>query len=159
MFGFVSVSQLSADIRAKIHLIPSDIDLVVGIPRSGMIPAYMIGLLMNRLVTDLETFLANGTIGHGQTRKVGKTVAEPLAAKHVLLVDDSAFSGSSMRQCLERVQAAGFAGTITTCAVIVLPGAGTNVDIFFREMPDPRIFEWNAFQHPHIGSSCFDLDA
>jgi uncharacterized HAD superfamily protein len=30
--------------------------------------------------------------------------------------------------------------------------------VFFREVPYPRIFEWNAFHHPDISNSCFDLD-
>ena len=32
-----------------------DIDLVVGVPRSGMIPAYMIGLILNLPVIDIES--------------------------------------------------------------------------------------------------------
>src|SRR5215203_5470901 len=107
MFGYVSIAQLSADIRTKLHLIPRDIELVVGIPRSGMIPAYMIGLFTNRLVVDLETFLANGQAGHGQTRAVAAKLIEPFAAKHVLLVDDSLRTGSSMKRCVERVREAG----------------------------------------------------
>ena len=158
MFGYVSIAQLSADIRTKLHLIPREIELVVGIPRSGMIPAYMIGLFTNRLVVDLETFLANGQAGHGQTRAVGAKLVEPFAAKHILLVDDSLRTGDSMRKCVERVQSAGFKGKITTCAVIVVPEKGVEVDLFFREMPQPRIFEWNAFHHPQIANSCFDLD-
>jgi uncharacterized HAD superfamily protein/adenine/guanine phosphoribosyltransferase-like PRPP-binding protein len=158
MFGYVSIAQLSADIRTKLHTLPRDIDLVVGIPRSGMIPAYMIGLFTNRLVLDLETFLANGRAGHGSTRAVGARLVEPFAAQHVLLVDDSLRTGKSIKQCVERVRAAGFAGKVTTCAIVVVPERGTDVDIFFREMPHPRIFEWNAFHHPQIENSCFDLD-
>jgi uncharacterized HAD superfamily protein/orotate phosphoribosyltransferase len=158
MFGYVSISQLSADIRAKLYVIPRDIDLVVGIPRSGMIPAYMIGLFTNRLVVDLETFLAKGQAGHGTTRAVGAKLLEPFAAKHVLLVDDSLRTGKSMKDCVERIRAAGFPGKLTTCAIIVVPEKGAEVDVFFREMPHPRIFEWNAFHHPQICNSCFDLD-
>jgi len=158
MFGYESVAELSADIRANLDLIPRDIDLVVGIPRSGMIPAYLIGLYINKLVVDLETFLANGSVGHGSMRVVGAAVSEPLAAKHVLIVDDSLTSGASMRRCIERVRASAFAGRMTTCAVIVVPSMGAAVDLFFKEMPQPRIFEWNAFHHPDVKNSCFDLD-
>jgi uncharacterized HAD superfamily protein/adenine/guanine phosphoribosyltransferase-like PRPP-binding protein len=158
MFGYVSIAQLSADIRTKLHTVPRDIELVVGIPRSGMIPAYMIGLFTNRLVVDLETFLANGQAGHGQTRAVGAKLVEPFAAKHILLVDDSLRTGDSMKRCVQRVRDAGFKGKVTTCAVIVVPEKGVEVDLFFREMPHPRIFEWNAFHHPQVANSCFDLD-
>jgi len=158
MFGYVSVAQLSADIRAKLQDIPQTIDLVVGIPRSGMIPAYLIGLYLNRHVVDLETFLANGVAGHGHTRKVGIDIAEPQAARHILLVDDSLMTGGSLQRSIERIRASSFSGKLTTCAAIVMPAAGSSVDLFFREMPRPRIFEWNAFHHDMIEKSCFDLD-
>lgn len=158
MFGYVSIAQLSADIRAGLHLLPRDFDLVVGIPRSGMIPAYMIGLFTNRLVIDLETFLSKGVAGHGSTREVGAKLVQPFEARHVLLVDDSLRTGRSMRECLARVRNAGYGGRITTCAIIVVPDKGVEVDVFLREMPHPRIFEWNAFHHPQICNSCFDLD-
>ncbi len=158
MFGYVSIAQLSADIRAKLHLIPRDIELVVGIPRSGMIPSYMIGLFTNRLVVDLETFLSNGHAGHGRTREVGAKLVAPFEARHILLVDDSLRTGKSIKECVRRIREAGFPGKVTTCAVIVVPERGTDVDLFFREMPHPRIFEWNAFHHPQIENSCFDLD-
>jgi uncharacterized HAD superfamily protein len=158
MFGYVSVAQLSADIRAKLHAVPRDIDLVVGIPRSGMIPAYLIGLYLNRLVVDLETFLANGVAGHGDTRKVAMDIAAPQAARHVLLVDDSLQSGGSLQRSIERIRASPFSGKLTTCVAIVAPVAGSSVDLFFREMPQPRIFEWNAFHHDKVERSCFDLD-
>jgi uncharacterized HAD superfamily protein/hypoxanthine phosphoribosyltransferase len=157
MFGYESVAQLAADVRANAHLIPRDVDLVVGIPRSGMIPAYLIGLLTNKVVIDVETFLANGMPSHG-VRAVTAEVFEPLAAKHILVVDDSLTTGASMRKNIERIKAASFAGRIMTCAVIVIPSMRGAVDIFFREMPQPRAFEWNVLHHPDVTNSCFDLD-
>ncbi len=158
MFGYVSIGQLSTDIRSRLQVLPRDIDLVVGIPRSGMIPAYMIGLFTNRLVVDLESFLADRLPGHGSTRTVGATLESPLAARHVLLVDDSLRTGDSMRRCIRRVRQSGYSGRISTCAAVVVPEKGGEVDFFFREMPHPRLFEWNAFHHPQIANSCFDLD-
>ena len=158
MFGYESVAQLASDIREHIHRVPRDIDLVVGIPRSGMIPAYLIGLYVNRLVIDLETFLANGATGHGRTRATGAEVGEPWAARHVLLVDDSVSSGESMRRALGRVRSTPFSGRLTTCAAIVLPSMVKGVDLHFREMARPRVFEWNLFHHPEVENSCFDLD-
>jgi uncharacterized HAD superfamily protein/orotate phosphoribosyltransferase len=158
MFGFESISQLSHDIRSQLHRVPKDVDLVVGIPRSGMIPAYLLGLFVNRLVLDLDSFLAGRAAGHGSTRALGAEVRDPLSAKHILLVDDSLTSGGSMRKCVERVRMSAFGGRMTTCAAIVVPSMGGAVDISFREMPQPRIFEWNAFHHTEVVNSCFDLD-
>lgn len=158
MFGYMSIAELAAEIRAKLSLIPNDVDLIVGIPRSGMIPAYMIGLFLNRLVVDLETFLADGRAGHGATRQVGAELHSPLSAAHILLVDDSLASGASLSRCIERIAGSPFRGRMTTCAVIVDPGMSHRVDLHFRQMPQPRIFEWNAFHHPYLEEACVDLD-
>jgi uncharacterized HAD superfamily protein/hypoxanthine phosphoribosyltransferase len=158
MIGYVSVAQLASVVRDNLHLVPRDVDLVVGIPRSGMIPAHLLALYMNRLVVDLETFLANGAAGHGRTRSPGAGIREPFAARHVLLVDDSMSSGKSMQAVLERVRAANFPGKVTTLAVIVTPSTTHAVDLHFKELPRPRVFEWNLFHHPEMENSCFDLD-
>ncbi|MGE0114854.1 MAG: phosphoribosyltransferase family protein [Steroidobacteraceae bacterium] len=158
MFGYVSVAQLAADIRENIHRIPSDIDLVVGVPRSGMIPSYLIGLYLNRHVADVETFLASRVLGHGHTRPVGVALENFSAARHILIVDDSVSSGGSMRRTCERIHASGYVGKITRCAAIVAPGKRADIDLWFRELAHPRAFEWNVFHHPDIYKSCFDLD-
>jgi uncharacterized HAD superfamily protein/hypoxanthine phosphoribosyltransferase len=158
MIGYVSVAQLASVIRDNLHRVPRDVELVVGIPRSGMIPAHLLALYMNRLVVDLETFLAKGAAGHGRTRAPGSEVPDPLAARHVLLVDDSMSSGRSMQEALERVRAARFPGKVTTLAVIVTPSMTSGVDLYFKELPRPRVFEWNLFHHPEMENSCFDLD-
>ncbi len=158
MIGYMSVADLTGIVRTNLQHIPVSVDLIVGIPRSGMIPAYLVGLFMNRLVVDLETFLANGVAGHGITREVGQPVLSPQAARHILLIDDSLTSGGSMRSSLERVRASAYSGKVTTCVAINHPARRDAVDLFFAEMPQPRIFEWNAFHHPAVSTACFDLD-
>lgn len=158
MFGYMSIAQLSVEIRQKLGLIPNDVDLIVGVPRSGMIPAHLIALYLNRLVIDSETFIRDGIPGHGLTREVGAPLARPFDARHVLLVDDSLASGASMATCVNRIAETGFAGKVTTCAIIVDPAMSKRVDIHFLQMPQPRMFEWNAFHHPYVERACFDLD-
>src|SRR5690606_690408 len=157
MFGYVSFAHLAAAIRRQLHLVPSTVDLVVGIPRSGMIPAYQIGLFLNRHVTDLESFLLDRDLGHGSTRRPAFALASPRQARHVLLVDDSIASGASLQRALERIASSGFKGRLSTCAAIVAPSQRVSVDVSFITMPQPRIFEWNAFHHACIENACFDL--
>lgn len=158
MFGYVSFADLAAAIRRQLHLVPGTVDLIVGIPRSGMIPAYQIGLFLNRNVTDLDSFLLDRDLGHGSTRKPALTPDSPHKARHILLVDDSIASGASLKRALERMAATGFRGRLSTCAAIVAPSQRASVDVSFITMPQPRIFEWNAFHHACIENACFDLD-
>ena len=125
MFGYVSFAQLSTAIRSQLYLIPATVDLIVGIPRSGMVPAYQIGLMLNRLVSDVDSFIADGAISHGHTRKLGITLTSLRQAQHILLVDDSIASGGSMQKALARIGESGFTGRVSTCAAIVAPSQRT----------------------------------
>lgn len=158
MFGYVSFADLSTAIRTQLHAIPGDVDLIVGIPRSGMVPAYQIGLFLNRVVCDLDGFIAGSRIGHGHTRKVGIALTSLRQARHILLVDDSIATGNSMQKALDRIQESGYAGKVSTCAAIAAPSLQSSVDVSFIILPLPRMFEWNAFHHGCVENACFDLD-
>lgn len=156
--GFVSFSQLSESIRWGLHQVPRDIDLVVGIPRSGMVPAYMIALALNRLVIDLPTFLVDGSPKHGHTREPAVKIGSSMSAKRILLVDDSYHSGDSMRKAVADIKAAGFSGNIVTCSAIVTPDVQNDVDVYFISMPWPRMYEWNFLHTYHTQFLCSDFD-
>lgn len=158
MFGYVSFSQLSAAIRAQLHVIPAGVDLVVGVPRSGMVPAYQIGLFLNRQVCDIDSFVAGNSVSHGHTRRVGVALVSLRHAQHILLVDDSLATGRSMQLALARIRETGFQGKVSTCAAIVAPSHRASVDVSFITMPLPRLFEWNAFHHACVEDACFDMD-
>jgi uncharacterized HAD superfamily protein/adenine/guanine phosphoribosyltransferase-like PRPP-binding protein len=158
MYGYLSFGQLATILRTQVHRVPTSVDLIVGIPRSGMIPAYMLGLYVNRQVTDLQTFIDNGVLKHGQTRALAVEVQRPHDAQHVLLVDDSVASGASIEAARRRIEQAGYAGRVTTCAAVTTPSQEQSVDLSFLSMPLPRLFEWNAFHHACVENACFDLD-
>ncbi len=158
MFGYVSFAQLSTAIRSQLYVIPANVDLIVGIPRSGMVPAYQIGLFLNRLVCDIDGFIADGPISHGHTRKLGVPLTSLRQARHILLVDDSIATGGSMQKALARIKESGYAGRVSTCAAIVAPSHKSSVDVSFITMPQPRLFEWNAFNHACVENACFDMD-
>lgn len=158
MLGFVSISDLAVLVRKNLQNIPRDIDLIVGVPRSGMIPAYLIGLYVNRLVTDLTSFIDNKAPGHGMWRSVGVGLATPHEARSILLVDDSYLSGAAMGDAVRRIHGAGYRGRVVTCAAIVVPSMTEQIDLHFLRMPMPRVFEWNVLHHSIVQNSCFDLD-
>ena len=100
--NFKSYNDLSNDIKnniSKIHT--GNYDLVVGFPRSGMIPAHMIALYLNTHVTDFESFLNNKSLKCGLTRNVRVNLKKPHDAENILLVDDSIYSGNSIKNELK----------------------------------------------------------
>ena len=156
--GFVSFSQLSESIRWGLHRVPRDIELVVGIPRSGMVPAYMVALALNCLVVDLPAFLADGAPEHGITREPAIKISSPMAAKRILLVDDSYDTGNSMVKAVADIRASGFPGEIVTCSAIISPEVRNDVDVYFISIPQPRMYEWNFLHNYHTQFLCTDFD-
>lgn len=97
-----SLSDLSGLITKNLHLIPRDIDLVVGIPRSGILPAITISLLLNLRYADLDSFLEGRLSGVGSTKRHAGLIDDFRAARHVLVIDDSLNRGNAMQEARER---------------------------------------------------------
>ncbi|HRZ25802.1 MAG TPA: phosphoribosyltransferase, partial [Spirochaetota bacterium] len=65
MVYYKSYSDLCRDIINNIYKINTNVDLIVGNPRSGMLPAVIIGLLMNKPVADIDSYLSGKIWGSG----------------------------------------------------------------------------------------------
>ncbi len=156
--NFISYADLSEDIRKNLYrLHDQDIDLVVGIPRSGMIPAYMIALHLNLNCIDLASFCKNERLVSGRTRKIRKPLQHAWDARRVLLVDDSIMSGKSMKLAIESLPDA-FSGQLLSMAVYSSSKHPELLDIYFRHVAWPRVFEWNIYHHNILARSCVDID-
>ncbi|WP_157980931.1 phosphoribosyltransferase family protein [Aliidiomarina shirensis] len=147
-------SVVSANLN-RIH--EQKFDLIVGLPRSGMIPAYMIALRLNLPCTDLLSFVNNTPLKSGYTRNVSKAIKLPQEANRILVVDDSIASGQSLKKDLALVPEA-LRSRIQTCAIYSDIKRRSDVSFFFETVPFPRVFEWNIFHHEVITNSCFDID-
>lgn len=153
--NYVSFSDLNTIILKNLHKIPHDIDLIVGIPRSGMIPANLIALYLNKPFTDIDSFIEGRIYGCGQRGEIN----ENRIIHKVLIVDDSIMWGSALNRVKEKLTPVIRNYDITYCAVIANEKSRTLVDIFLSIVPQPRIFQWNILHHPTIlQKSCYDLD-
>jgi len=155
---YKSYSDLSKDISANIYKVNNQqFDLVVGLPRSGMVPSYMVSLLLNVHCIDFPSFIRNEKLAKGITREIGRDIQYSHDAKNILLLDDSVLSGKSMVNALEQIPSS-FQGKITTAAVYSCQSKHQNVDLVFTKVEPPRVFEWNIYHHPVVANSCFDID-
>ncbi len=159
--NFKSYQDLSFDIKRRLHVLQKEhFDLVVGIPRSGMIPAHIIASLLNINCTDSVSFCHNLPLKHGRTRPpsgIGAKVFLPSDAQSVLLVDDSINTGQSMAKEAALVRQAA-TGKIRTMAVYSSVQSREDVDFFCEYVPMPRAFEWNLFHHSVLAKACVDID-
>lgn len=149
------LSRLSTECAGKIS---NDIDLVVGIPRSGMLVASIIALKQNLPLTDLYSFLRNDDLKKGTTRTYKHAeLVKPQDAKKILLVDDSISSAKSMFAAQEQVKAA-YEGSVVTMAVFAERNNRHLVDMHLELVEQPRVFEWNIMHHAFLTHACLDID-
>ncbi|MBT2772708.1 hypothetical protein J7J47_10760 [Halomonas sp. ISL-60] len=154
---FKSYGDLGRDITKNFGKFSGEWDLVVGVPRSGMVPAYMIALALNVNCTDISSWVNNYPLKRGLTRGVRKELSSPWEAKKVLIVDDSIMSGKSIRSEIEAVPE-WLASRATTLAVYSGKPIRSDVDIILEFLPHPRAFEWNIFHHNVMNRSCICLE-
>ncbi|MET0373106.1 MAG: phosphoribosyltransferase, partial [Rhizorhabdus sp.] len=142
-----SFADLAASIIRNSYRLPADIDLIVGIPRSGMLAANMIATHLNLPFVDLESYLA------GLRPFVGRTVRETMrvdgsaAPDRVLVVDDSILSGTSMAQVRNRIASERPEADVTYCAVYATQDEHPEIDVWLEIVQHPRIFQWNLMRH------------
>ncbi|WP_421682773.1 phosphoribosyltransferase [Stutzerimonas urumqiensis] len=156
--NYRSLKDLSHLSTQSASRIAPDVDLVVGIPRSGMLVASIIALKLNLPLTDLYAFLRNDELKKGSTRTYKRNdMTLPQQARKILLVDDSIASGKSMLEALERVRAV-YAGEVVTLVAFGETHNQQQVDICMEIVKQPRVFEWNIMHHHFMSEACLDID-
>jgi orotate phosphoribosyltransferase len=152
---FRSYSDLAADIAAWAEALPRTIDVIVGVPRSGMLPATMLALHLGLPLTDIDAFAAGVTYtGGARLREAG--AADTF--QHALVVDDSIATGRAMREAQERLAGSTSAAKISFGVVYATPDSFRSVDHHHVALKLPRVFEWNVLQHRILSDCCMDID-
>ena len=160
---YIRLQDFCTTIRNNIHKIPHDIDFVIGVPRSGMIAASIISELLNVPLVDVNSFVS-GAIPSGGDRL--QLYNQKLTNK-VLVIDDTTFSGKSMRETKEKLKSKD--GYEFIYAVVYLEGdsGSKEIDFYLEDMRHEDkgwenicLYEWNLFNHyPHVMAKImWDLD-
>ncbi len=149
-----NIADLNNIILKRLSILPRDFDLIVGIPRSGMLPANLLALYLNKPYTDIHSFL-NGHIYKAGARSQFFDIKD---FKKILVVDDSIASGDAMEKCKESLKDVKENFSISYCAIYVIPGKEKIVDYYFEVVPLPRYFQWNILNHTTLEKACFDID-
>jgi len=149
-----NIADLNQIILKRLSILPRDFDLIVGIPRSGMLPANLLALYLNKPYTDIDSFL------NGHIYKAGERgqFFDIKSFKKVLVVDDSIASGSALTKSKARLKELDNDFDFSYCVIYLVPGKEKMVDYFFESVPIPRYFQWNVFNHTTLEKACFDID-
>lgn len=154
--NYKTYQNLVFDIKNNINKIPSNIDLIVGIPRSGMIPAYMLGLMLSKQVCSLYEFL-------NEDFKTNTTVRVKFSGeiKNVLIVDDSILSGNAYTKAKDLIKKSSLdkSYNIIYAAIYYKDDDYKKfIDVALEKVPSPRIFQWNYLNHTFLQDAAFDID-
>ena len=157
MMHFRSVADMAATIAANLHRLPGGLDLIVGIPRSGLLAANLVALHLNKPMTDVDGFLAGRVLAGGE--RLISTISRNDGRKpRVLVVDDSICSGEAMKRTRQRIAAAAPDAELFFAAVYATHQSELRVDLAFERCPLPRVFEWNLMHSGQLSHSCVDID-
>lgn len=149
-----SISDMNKAILKGISVLPRDFDLIVGIPRSGMLPANLLALYLNKPYTDIHSFVN----GHIYSAGARSQFFDIKSYKKVLVVDDSISSGSALEKSKALLQSVEKDFDISYCVVFAVPGKEKLIDYYFEMVPLPRYFQWNILNHTILEKACFDID-
>ncbi|MEZ8962406.1 phosphoribosyltransferase family protein [Vibrio cyclitrophicus] len=135
----------------------NDYDLIVGIPRSGMLPASMIALYMNKPLASLDDWLDGKDISKGSTRKSKASFRNYQDASKVLVVDDSVNSGGSLLKVKERITPEQLK-KVSFLAIYESSSGKFAFDFALEKVERPRVFEWNIYHTSMANDTLYDID-
>jgi orotate phosphoribosyltransferase len=125
-----SVADLDDDVVEWLPRLPGDLEVIVGIPRSGLLAANLIALHLNLPVTDVEGLVEGRVLQPGPRYAAGVTGLLDHPA-NVLVVDDSILFGRQLQAVKERIGAAALPHTVRYAVLYPAPGSERHVDFFF----------------------------
>lgn len=152
--NYRSIADLNTTILKSLYTLPRDFDLVVGVPRSGMLPANLIALYLNLPYTDIDSFI-QGYVYKSGARKQFFHQGEQ---KKILIVDDSLASGKALKKCQDKVAHLTSQYEIEYCVVYATPEKKKLANYVFEALATPRYFQWNILNHTSLEKACFDID-
>lgn len=149
---FVTMDEAVSWTSAWAVALPHDFDLIVGIPRSGMLFATTLALKLAKPLTTPDRLL------NAAPPWISESIPLRQHTQRLLLVDDSVDSGSTVRTIAGALRETYPEVEIVTAALIAHEGSRHHVDLHAKVIPQPRIFEWDMMHQKKVGSVGFDMD-
>jgi orotate phosphoribosyltransferase len=157
--NYRSVADLDDQIVNWLGSLPRGIEVIVGIPRSGMLVANLLALHLNLPMTDVDGLLQGRMIQTGGRIKRDDLQTILAQKRRVLVVDDSVLDGTQLGIVKDQIDASGIPHEVLYAVPYISPGKEKLVDYFAEIVPTPRCFEWNLMHHKlFLSNSCMDID-
>jgi len=158
---YITYDQFLQDILAFDEKIP-EVDAFVGIPRSGLIPATILALQRNVRLTPLQLLYNQPVNCIFKTKLRSNNPAVKRRPKHIqgriCIIDDCCSAEMSTMNEVKR-KIANLDCPLKIIYASVYRAAKTcNIDYYHRQVPQPRMFQWNFFRHFNMHYTMWDMD-
>ena len=153
--NYRTLQDLNSAVNSLAHELSDDFDLIVGIPRSGLLVANLLALQLNKPLSDIDRLLEGTVIGSGKRLEANANFQD---FNRVLVVDDSVYSGDQLAQTRSRIESQRFPFDIEYASIYITPQCYNIVDHWHEVLDPPRVFEWNIMHHEHLSNMCVDID-
>ena len=149
---FITSAQLAADSLALAGALPPNVSRIIGIARSGLVPASMIAQIQHRPLS-----IYNPETGDmHDTGRGWRTEGAEIPAGPACIVDDNVMTGQSLRTARVALQAR--FPQLLTAAVYCNKNAATKPDFCVQTIGWPVFLEWNLFNSVYEESLALDFD-
>lgn len=159
MFSWTTYADLAKDLYQFAGNLPPEIGLIIGIARSGMIPAGMLSTHLNIPLAEAETFLKGDKQLCGAGGRLNKN-PQWEADSMALLLEDTTRGGQNLFEyhakiikLYPEIQGRIFTGTIYAC-----PESVSTLHFHGRVITSPRLFEWNWINQGEMKTTAWDID-
>lgn len=151
-FQFITYKDFIADSVQWCANLPKDFKYVIGIPRSGMLIASIIAEWLNIPLGTITNSGKSIVLMGGE-----KCKPQDKIKGKILVVDDSINWGKTINKIKQLFKQKNdfkfYYG-----ALYYTKQSKQFIDYGFKEVKQPRVFEWNLFHHPILTLSCVDID-
>jgi len=148
--NFITYNQLKKDVIEWSKELPNDFDVIVGVERSGIIPATILALHWNKPFLTFNQLLEyNGSVYIDSKVSIKEV-------NRVLIIDDSISSGRAMERMRNEMGNMDF--VFKTGAVYGFDSNHDLVDYIFKDILSPRMFEWNFQHNENLPNCILDID-
>ena len=157
--NFVSMQQLYDDVAAWERTLPT-FDAVCGVPRSGMIPAAYIAIRRNIRLVELNDLLREpeGAIDRAPIRETNPIIRHNKRYENRLLIVDDSTSENSVTMSYLQEKLKDQTALDITYGAVYRAAPSSKVDLFYRDVPLPRMFGWNWYRHWWLQHAILDMD-
>ena len=154
-YSYLTTAQLAADSVRLCTMLPPTIDAIVGVSRSGLLPASIVATHLHLPMYSVSPSKGVLHLGTGLRIEGNDPDRRP---EHIVVIDDTVSRGGAMRRVLPIVERAFADCTIATACVYVHPMGVRIPDYHVEVLPGAHYLEWNWANAIHAEYCGFDFD-